>query len=634
MHVIILCGGSGTRLSDYSLPKPLNMIHGVPSISHCLRNIPSEVTTLHFIVAPHLAKFNFEEIVKNLFKQKKCIIHWLPYFSRGPIESAWLGTVDFPETDESIVFLDNDVVYSFPPGFFSTSNSAFLGYAKDTTGSEAYSFLTIKDTYIMQIKEKKRISDDFCCGVYGFKNITQFRELAKDIMNSPVKCELYMSTIYELCIQKGISVKSIFFEGDIYHIGSLKELKSSWNILDKKKMRVCFDLDNTLVTYPDIPGDYTTVRPITKMIEIARKMKAEGHTIIIHTARRMETHKNNVGAVIRDIGLLTFNTLETFNIPYDELLFGKPIADIYIDDRAVNPYRESIDSMGYIHEETIKPMNMLSGNKYNTISVYNDSVKKSGPTEFMRGEINFYEHIPRDSAITSYFPLYRGSHKGVDLSHLTIEYIKGVSFYTLFKNTLISEHHLRQLCEFMDILHSAPGEIPSVEDMKANYIDKLKRRFEVKNDYPFSDAEEIQSMCLNRLDSYIPSGVGIIHGDLWFSNVLIDFSGSIKCIDMKGQVNGKLTLGGDKLYDYGKIYQSLLGYDAILYGDIIPELYRKKMVAIFLCEIQKRSICIKDITAIAISLIIGTLHSIDTIDAKQRVWEFIRSLIYDSASYM
>ena len=57
-----------------------------------------------------------------------------------------------------------------------------------------------------------------------------------------------------------------------------------------------------------------------------------GHTIIIHTARRMKTHKGNLGKVMADIGKITFDTLEKYNIPYDEIYFGKPDADFYIDD--------------------------------------------------------------------------------------------------------------------------------------------------------------------------------------------------------------------------------------------------------------------------------------------------------------
>ena len=43
----------------------------------------------------------------------------------------------------------------------------------------------------------------------------------------------------------------------------------------------------------------------------------------------MKTHNGNVGKILCDIGKITFNTLEKFNIPFDEIYFGKPYADVY-----------------------------------------------------------------------------------------------------------------------------------------------------------------------------------------------------------------------------------------------------------------------------------------------------------------
>ena len=120
MIVIILCGGSGTRLEDYSLPKPLNLINGSPAIFYTLNNLPNTIDTIHFIVAPHLINYNFDTIVTNEFRSKTCIFHNLSYFTRGAIESALLGSLDIiSNEDESIVFLDNDVIYEFPDHFFT-----------------------------------------------------------------------------------------------------------------------------------------------------------------------------------------------------------------------------------------------------------------------------------------------------------------------------------------------------------------------------------------------------------------------------------------------------------------------------------------------------------------------------------
>lgn len=91
-----------------------------------------------------------------------------------------------------------------------------------------------------------------------------------------------------------------------------------------KPRRFCFDLDSTLVTVPEVIGDYTTCKPIHHNVELVRDLKRAGHTIIIQTARRMKTHDGNIGAVLADIGIITLESLKKFEIPYDEIHFGKP----------------------------------------------------------------------------------------------------------------------------------------------------------------------------------------------------------------------------------------------------------------------------------------------------------------------
>ena len=613
-------------MAEYSLPKPLNMIHGKPSIAYCLQNLPAHVRTLHFVVAPHLASYNFEEVVRNQFKERLCVFHWIPYFTRGPVETAWLGTGTLPESGEAVVFLDNDVVYNFPPSFFIDQHkTAFLGYAKDASGSEAFSFLTLNEEGdVVNFKEKKRISDNFCCGVYGFTCIRQFRDASFAVLNEERTTELYMSSLFQEFLAKGVPIKGLLFDGDVHHIGSLRELQDSWDRLDRKPMRVCFDLDNTLVTYPVTPGDYSTVLPVKHMVELARKMKSEGHTIIIYTARRMETHKCNLGAVIRDIGALTLKTLADFDIPFDEILFGKPIADMYIDDRAVNPFRDSVESMGYLHPVELKPLNMLATNKYNRIILKGDRITKSGPTQFLRGEIHFYESIPHETAVSAYFPRFFGAVRGAVTSQIVLEHVKAIPLYTLFKQELSTERHVLQIFEFMDMLHHLPGPVPTVADMRANCIDKLRNRFEVAGDYPFPDAREVQEQCLQGLATYAPKGVVYIHGDLWLSNILVDFTGGLKMIDMKGQVNSVCTTGGDPLYDYGKLYQSFLGYDAVLYNESISEPFRLKMTGFFVRESEKRGVSLTSLRAMTKALVIGTFHAIEALDTKLRVWDFLK----------
>ena len=66
-----------------------------------------------------------------------------------------------------------------------------------------------------------------------------------------------------------------------------------------------------------------------------RDLKKEGHYLIIHTGRHMRTCKGDVEKVIERVGKVTEDWLEKWQVPYDELVFGKPYADMYIDDLGI-----------------------------------------------------------------------------------------------------------------------------------------------------------------------------------------------------------------------------------------------------------------------------------------------------------
>ena len=49
----------------------------------------------------------------------------------------------------------------------------------------------------------------------------------------------------------------------------------------------------------------------------------------------MQTQGHNVGKVLKNVGKITLDWLEKNEIQYDEIFFGKPNADITIDDRVI-----------------------------------------------------------------------------------------------------------------------------------------------------------------------------------------------------------------------------------------------------------------------------------------------------------
>jgi len=66
-----------------------------------------------------------------------------------------------------------------------------------------------------------------------------------------------------------------------------------------------------------------------------QKIDEDGHYIIIYTARNMETYQGNMGKITAYQVPIIIEWLRTWKIPFDEVIVGKPLADFYIDDKAV-----------------------------------------------------------------------------------------------------------------------------------------------------------------------------------------------------------------------------------------------------------------------------------------------------------
>jgi capsule biosynthesis phosphatase len=624
MKYILLCGGIGKRCNQYSLPKPLNYIQGKHLIEYIIESIPAN--EVYIVYNSALDQYNFKEIVKNKLKKKSFFFSSIDFLTRGAVETALVGIRKFSFNSEPIVFIDNDNIHTFPD--VSNITDHFICYGNDFVKSN-YSFISIYENNVTAIEEKIKISDHFCCGIYGFKNSQVFTELANTLIerNMKTKQEFYFSQLYKLIIERGEPIIPVYTT-QTNHLGTYEEIEHliSNNGISSKKLRICFDLDNTLVTYPEVPGDYSTVRPIKKMIDLLLFLKNNGHEIIIYTARRMETHKSNVGKVLKDIAVVTFDTLDKFGILYDEIIFGKPIADIYIDDRAMNPYYNDISLFGFFgHSQEYIP-NKIENNKYNKIEKIENTIIKTGPTTFIRGELYFYQNIPKELSYN--FSSLLHHHKINEFqTEIKIDYINGIPLYFLYANQTLTTNIIDKCFKLLDKLHNYDFTITiHHEKIKNNYFIKLKERFNT-NDYPFENSDIIFNDILNNLEkTYDAKLVPIIHGDFWFSNILLTYSDEIKCIDMKGHVNNELTLNGDAYYDYGKLYQSILGYDLILHDKEITSEYRNKIIQYFLFICKEKGLNMDYLYWVTKSLIFGTFHALSPNISKKKIWEWFQTI--------
>jgi capsule biosynthesis phosphatase len=570
MNILIPLGGIGKRFGDfgYNKPKPLIKVLGKEIIFWLLESLKLESSDRVYIAYNEILDYyDFSEIVKSKFP----FINLMAIPStRGASETILLSLESFG-IEGDLTILDGDTWYNEDIlGKVRDCGCNAVTYFTSTDPNPIYSYIQIQENKIVKIKEKNKISDNANSGCYVFSDTVELRKTILEIGFHNEK-ELYTSQVIEKMIEKGFEFKPIKVE-DFHVLGTPKQIIKFSKDFKIKPLRFCFDLDNTLVTHPTIPNDYKSVEPITETINYLRKLKKNGHRIIIYTARRMRTHQGNVGSVIADIGEITINTLKKFDIPYDELYFGKPYAHFYIDDLMVDPKTDLNKSLGFYMEEVIP-------RHFNEVEVGKTFIKKSFDTK-LQGESHYYKWVQENTveSIKKLFPKLISSTDNM----IELEYCDGINYSTLYVNEILSTKDLDTLLSNIEELHNY-YESDTKHYEYYNFSDKFLNRMSIFNHEKLGITEEEIEKITKKLNSITDEGFNrvMIHGDAVFSNIISLPNNQIKFVDVRGVENNINTCFGHPLYDYAKIYQSLIGYDEILLDKKIKVSYKTNMIKHF-----------------------------------------------------
>ena len=84
---------------------------------------------------------------------------------------------------------------------------------------------------------------------------------------------------------------------------------------------ILIDIDGTICS-EESPFDRPLAKPIPGAVEAVNSYKAAGHVVVFWTGRGWDQYR------------VTKSWLDTHGFNYDQLLMGRPIANLIIDDRA------------------------------------------------------------------------------------------------------------------------------------------------------------------------------------------------------------------------------------------------------------------------------------------------------------
>lgn len=101
-----------------------------------------------------------------------------------------------------------------------------------------------------------------------------------------------------------------------------------------------FDLDGTICPIKKKDKKYEDLVPYEDVVNKMREIKKAGFNILIFTSRNVKTYDGNLGLINANTAKIILAWLDKWNIPYDEIMYGKPWPGengFYVDDRAIRP---------------------------------------------------------------------------------------------------------------------------------------------------------------------------------------------------------------------------------------------------------------------------------------------------------
>jgi len=294
--------------------------------------------------------------------------------------------------------------------------------------------------------------------------------------------------------------------------------------------RVIFDFDDTIAY--TLNRDWDGAKPNIDLIKKINKLYSDGWKIEIYTARGNLSCKTRVEAE-KKYGNQIRSWLDKYKVNYHVLSFNKPLADYYVDDKAVTP------------EDFLKiQLEQLEGGLSGS-DIYSDG-------EFV------HKDDPHASDTIKWF-------KKADALGLKVPHIKKLIGTTISMDYIkhdedfFSKRPYIALGLIQEVLHQMSLEKPIHNKDFKSYVERISQKIDNIHD---SYLSQVGERLLSLLSEPLYFTMCFNHGDFGITNLLFTDNKELYLIDPISYTFGSLEL------DIAKFCTSLLinSYDVDLYN--------------------------------------------------------------------
>jgi len=223
--------GEGSRFikEGYTFPKPLIDVNGKPMIQAVVENLDFDCEYIFLVRKEHVEKYEgmldtLGRITNDRFRH--VVVDGL---TEGAVCTALLAE-KYIDNDEDLLIANSDQFIEYEPenfkAFKNLTNTDAIVFTFNAVHPKWSFVRTNARGYIVEVAEKRPISNIATCGIYWYRKGSDFVRYAKQMVEKDIRVnnEFYIAPVYNELIADGKSLLP-FYVHKMWGIGTPEDLK-------------------------------------------------------------------------------------------------------------------------------------------------------------------------------------------------------------------------------------------------------------------------------------------------------------------------------------------------------------------------------------------------------------------------
>lgn len=207
LNILIPMAGAGSRFkkAGYTFPKPLIEVNGSPMIEKVVKSLQIKANYIFIINDDHQKKYNIRSLLQTM--QPNCKIITVKKITKGAACTTLLSK-KYIDNDNPLLIVNSDQIIKW-----NSSKTMYEFIYKNVDGGilvfksihPKWSYAKLKKNNVIEVAEKKVISNNATVGVYFWKKGKDYVSCAEKMIKNNIKTnnEFYVCPVYNEAIKEG-----------------------------------------------------------------------------------------------------------------------------------------------------------------------------------------------------------------------------------------------------------------------------------------------------------------------------------------------------------------------------------------------------------------------------------------------